>query len=54
MVVFVIFPGANYNEATDSIVEELLDIDKPFIIIIITKDVMIYLPKITKRLTANI
>ena len=32
-------PGANYNEATDSIVEELLDIDKPFIIIINTKDV---------------
>ena len=31
-------PGANYNEATDSIVEELLDIDKPFIIII-NKDV---------------
>ena len=32
-------PGANYNEATDSIVEELLDIDKPFIIIINNKDV---------------
>ena len=39
-------PGANYNEATDSIVEELLDIDKPFIIIINTK-------KEYERLTAK-
>ena len=41
-------PGANYNEATDSIVEELLDIDKPFIIIINTKDVNLSLIHISE------
>ena len=32
-------PGDNYIEATDSIIDELQEIDKPFIVIINTKDV---------------
>ena len=32
-------PGENYREATDSIIEELLEIDKPFIVIVNSKDI---------------